>query len=386
MLISSSSYSPYLRAALILTVGVATQTVLGIPFRPVVEHDAISPTHQLPSRIYPASESSFQRRTLLDDEDSKKEGEFASYKSKQPSTPPSSLASDPYSNYIYEKSLAISQSSLGSKERTIIVGDVHGNFIGLEHFLKQIKFNQDKDMIIFAGDIVAKGPQSLEVIDKARSINAKCVRGNHDDKVIRWKGYLDSLSPVQRDMLDVGNNNSIPTDNSVPSDPELSVPSDLIRGSDHYHIARNLNNDQYQYLLSCPLILSLSVDLQNRNIPIRVVHAGIDPTLNIKSQKPWVLENVRNIRKDGVPSRKRGNGHGWANMFNDIQSDLDDNEQPVYTLVYGHDAGRSLNVKPWSIGLDSGCVYGGALSGYIVETDEIISVPCPDLITESEDD
>ncbi|RME26881.1 MAG: metallophosphatase [Deltaproteobacteria bacterium] len=45
-------------------------------------------------------------------------------------------------------------------------------------------------------------------------------------------------------------------------------------------------------------------------------------------------------------------------------------------VIYGHDAVRGLvDRRPHSLGLDTGCVYGGALSGYLVEDDRLLSVP-----------
>lgn len=48
-------------------------------------------------------------------------------------------------------------------------------------------------------------------------------------------------------------------------------------------------------------------------------------------------------------------------------------------VVFGHDAMRGVvrverDGQPVVIGLDSGCVYGGFLSGYVLETDELIQV------------
>ncbi|KAF9971969.1 hypothetical protein BGZ75_001698, partial [Mortierella antarctica] len=104
----------------------------------------------------------------------------------------------------------------------------------------------------------------------------------------------------------------------------------------------------------------------------------IDPAQDVEKQVPWVLENIRTLMQDGTPSSKK-KGRSWANVFNHLKVIHDD---PVtaagdFLLLYGHDAMRSLNVKRWSIGLDSGCVYGGSLSGYVVETDTIHSFPCP---------
>ncbi|KAF9152807.1 hypothetical protein BG015_004672 [Linnemannia schmuckeri] len=282
---------------------------------------------------------------------------------KQPDTPPKSLPSDPYALYTYEKPYAPAPGSLqpGKKARqTFIVGDVHGSLVGLNGFLKQVKFDAKQDEIIFAGDLVAKGPQSLEVIDKAREIQARCVRGNHDDKVLRWKGFLDSK--------------------------KKSIPSDLVPNSEHHKIAKKMSKEQYEYLLSCPLILTVPKELSANKIPIHVVHAGIDPSDNISKQLPWVLVNVRNILKDGTPSRKKKKGEGWAQLFNDFHTKRVKQGEPDFLIVYGHDAGRSLNVKKWSIGLDTGCVYGRKLSAYVVETGEVHSVKCPDLGLDSDED
>ncbi|KAF9100749.1 hypothetical protein BGX27_000262 [Mortierella sp. AM989] len=283
--------------------------------------------------------------------------------------------------------------------RTIVIGDIHGNLKGFNRFLKKIKFNPSKDTIVLAGDIVAKGPHSLKVIDRAIKLDAKCVRGNHDDKVIRWRGFLDSLSGRQLEDLeseteeDLQHSRGLVDDNkgweSVPSEIgkdndtetqqlriQARIPSDLDKASEHYHIAKKMSKRQYNYLKNCPLILTLPRKLSVKNIPIHVIHAGIDPHRSILKQEPWVLTNVRNLLEDGTPSRKKNEGRGWAMEFNELHKRRSLMKQD-FLIVYGHDAGRSLNVMPWSIGLDTGCVYGRELTGYVVETGRIISVPCP---------
>ncbi|KAF9578139.1 hypothetical protein BGW38_006218, partial [Lunasporangiospora selenospora] len=157
---------------------------------------------------------------------------------------------------------------------------------------------------------------------------------------------------------------------------KLRVPSDLDRKSEHYRIAKSLSRAQYKYLLDCPLILTLPHQLSVHNVPIHVVHAGIDPLKHIQRQNPWVLENVRNILKDGTPSRKKDKGQAWTTVFNRLHNKRSPAKRD-FLMVYGHDAGRALNINRWSIGLDTGCVYGRLLSGYVAETGEVISSPCP---------
>jgi hypothetical protein len=48
-------------------------------------------------------------------------------------------------------------------------------------------------------------------------------------------------------------------------------------------------------------------------------------------------------------------------------------------VLFGHDArGGLVRIErkgiPWLIGLDTGCVYGGKLSGYIPEADRLVQV------------
>ena len=44
-------------------------------------------------------------------------------------------------------------------------------------------------------------------------------------------------------------------------------------------------------------------------------------------------------------------------------------------IIYGHDARRGLqDHRPKTLGLDTGCVYGGQLTGYVLEEDRIVQV------------
>jgi len=77
---------------------------------------------------------------------------------------------------------------------TYVIGDVHGCFDELKKLLKKISFNPSKDSIIFTGDLVNRGNQSLEVLEfcmKEKSIET--VLGNHD--VFLIKSLLGKKSP-----------------------------------------------------------------------------------------------------------------------------------------------------------------------------------------------
>lgn len=65
---------------------------------------------------------------------------------------------------------------------TWLIGDVQGCYDGLYRLLSRIQFNPDKDRLWFAGDLVNRGGQSLEVLRWIHAHRARCtvVLGNHD--------------------------------------------------------------------------------------------------------------------------------------------------------------------------------------------------------------
>src|ERR1700704_4140167 len=70
--------------------------------------------------------------------------------------------------------------------RTVIVGDVHGCREELELLLERVGFTTG-DRLVFVGDLIARGPDSLGVLDVARRTGAIVVRGNHEEKLLAWR-------------------------------------------------------------------------------------------------------------------------------------------------------------------------------------------------------
>jgi len=63
-----------------------------------------------------------------------------------------------------------------------LVGDIQGCYSELTALLKQVSFNSKIDQLYVAGDLVARGPDSLATLRFIKSLNksAKVVLGNHD--------------------------------------------------------------------------------------------------------------------------------------------------------------------------------------------------------------
>ncbi|MAG77701.1 MAG: bis(5'-nucleosyl)-tetraphosphatase [Colwelliaceae bacterium] len=63
-----------------------------------------------------------------------------------------------------------------------LVGDIQGCFDELDALLKKVKFSPANDQLWLAGDLVARGPKSLETLEFVKSLGsaANFVLGNHD--------------------------------------------------------------------------------------------------------------------------------------------------------------------------------------------------------------
>lgn len=70
--------------------------------------------------------------------------------------------------------------------RDLVVGDVHGHFSLLHKALAYVGFDPRQDRLISVGDLVDRGPESLDVLDFLQLPWVHAVRGNHEDMAIDY--------------------------------------------------------------------------------------------------------------------------------------------------------------------------------------------------------
>ena len=77
---------------------------------------------------------------------------------------------------------------------TYAIGDIQGCYQSLRKLLNKIRFNPCKDRLILAGDLINRGPQSLETMEfiLQHQTSIYCVLGNHDLHFLAVANYCKS--------------------------------------------------------------------------------------------------------------------------------------------------------------------------------------------------
>ena len=249
------------------------------------------------------------------------------------------------------------------------------------------------------------------------------VRGNNDQKVIEWRAWMQWIEslPDGREWLE-----DMDSWSQVNEDEPIAAFNDLLKKSyqdweayvprgwkllgKQYRAARAMSEEHFNYLCSLPIVLYAPV------AHTYFVHAGVlpaDPTRDYNDPKqplshlptpvnpgdddtilrglqelallnevpqnrdPWVLLNMRSITRDGKIVKSNKKGMPWSYLWNELMDgcSVSPGTEPPTTkygsttrhcfpsmIVFGHSAARGLDVKRWSVGLDTGCVSDPIMS------------------------
>ncbi|HEM8274228.1 TPA: bis(5'-nucleosyl)-tetraphosphatase (symmetrical) ApaH [Providencia stuartii] len=252
---------------------------------------------------------------------------------------------------------------------TYLIGDVHGCYRELRALLEQVNFEPQKDTLWLTGDLVARGPDSLQVLRYVKSLgdSVRIVLGNHDLHLLGIYCKISRNKP--KDHLD-----------------------ELLNAPD----ADELIN----WLRRQPL---LQVDEEKKII---MAHAGITPQWDLPTARMCAREVESVLSSDAYPlfidsmygdmpnnwsenlmglPRLRFSTNALTRMrycFPHGQLDMICKESPAkassplkpwfalpnklpegYSIFFGHWASLEGKHTPENVyGLDTGCCWGGELT------------------------
>jgi diadenosine tetraphosphatase ApaH/serine/threonine PP2A family protein phosphatase len=211
--------------------------------------------------------------------------------------------------------------------RHVFIGDVHGCLDELNALIRKLRLAQE-DRLVFVGDLVAKGPDSAGVVARVRELGAACVRGNHDEAVLRIRRAAQQGVELPRAK------------------------------KTHLRVAERLHEADWRWLETLPLYLRFP------ELHSAVVHAGVVPGKPLERQHPDDLMTMRTLRPQGTASSRLEDGELWAPKY-----------QGPEHVVFGHDAISGLQRRPFATGIDTGCVYGRELTALVLPGASLVQVP-----------
>ena len=262
---------------------------------------------------------------------------------------------------------------------TYAIGDIQGCFESFMALLKRIDFDKGADQLWLAGDLVNRGPRSLEVLRWVIDHESQCqvVLGNHD---------LNLLAVAA----------------GVRGHKERDTLHGILEASDR--------NDLLQWLRQRPLMV--------RDGNTLMVHAGLLPQWSVEQaetlarQLEGEIQGSKNnnllkrtdaaklgswSRVDGEENRKLLALAALTRLrtldldgvmdddFNGEPSALPPGRLPWFShptrqsqkarIIFGHWAALGLYRQDLVVGLDSGCVWGGVLTAIRLDDDAIFQQP-----------
>lgn len=209
--------------------------------------------------------------------------------------------------------------------KLIIYGDIHGCYNELIFLRKKINPKKN-DTEVCVGDIMTKGQDSIKTLDFIIAHKIQSVLGNHEDKLLRYLTHQKS-----------------------------NKKNPICLDSDEQNIIDNLTNEHIKYLENSPLYLKFE--------DITVVHGGIQNHIDLDNLSKRAIQNILRLRyldKDEnfvAYEKEDDNSVFWADVYGGANG----------FVVYGHQWFNEVKENKYSLGIDTGCIYGNKLSAVIFE-------------------
>lgn len=252
---------------------------------------------------------------------------------------------------------------------TYLIGDVHGCYDELHSLLQQVAFDAEKDTLWLTGDLVARGPGSLEVLRYVRSLGSavRMVLGNHDLHLLAVFAGISRNKPKDRitPLLEAPDADELI--NWLRRQPLLQVDEEKKLVMAHAGItpqwdietakmcAREvesvLSSDSYPLFLN-----AMYGDMPNNWTPELTGLARLRFSTNALTRMRFCFPNgqLDMICKD-APNSAPPPLKPWFTIDSPVARD--------YTIIFGHWASLEGKGTPEGIiGLDTGCCWGGTLT------------------------
>jgi bis(5'-nucleosyl)-tetraphosphatase (symmetrical) len=259
-----------------------------------------------------------------------------------------------------------------------VIGDVQGCYNQLQELLQLVQFNSDRDQLLFCGDLIARGPKSLECLRFIKDLqaNAITVLGNHD---------LNFLASI----FGFGKISTADHLTSLLEAPDKQVLAEWLIQQPLIHLDAEQNfllvhaGLAPEWDVSTALMAAEDVAIALRFDPewlFRNMY-GNNPTLwsEVSSQTEKMrfsintLTRMRYCYSDGSLELKE---KGEVSTNPELKPWFEfwrDRQHP--DIFFGHWAALLGECSvPRIHALDTGCVWGHSLTGYCIETQRRYSV------------
>ena len=265
---------------------------------------------------------------------------------------------------------------------TYVVGDIQGCLQPLKCLLKRVKFSPDKDMLWSVGDIVNRGPRCLKTLRYLHAMrdNLVLVLGNHDLHLLAVAAGVRSpnRSDTLEKILKAPDRDSLLTwllhrplvhhqhgftlvHAGIP--PQWSVQDALARAHEVETVLQSPACLEFfkQMYGNEPLVWSDDLTGMTR---LRVITNYLTRMRYCTSQGVLDLES-----KGPSPNVGKQKVSAWFSHPN--------RKTAKDRILFGHWASIAGHTdNPFAIGLDTGCVWGGSMSLYELETGRWTSCKC----------
>lgn len=263
---------------------------------------------------------------------------------------------------------------------TYAIGDIQGCFREFRELLKAIGFDRNADRLWLVGDLVNRGPQSLEVMRFVRDLGdaALSVLGNHDLHLIM---LAEGKSRLRED-------DTLAAILQAPDREELLAwlrSQALIHAENGYVMVHAGLLPQWSVPQALALGAEVEAALRAKKFRKFLGHMwGSQPKSWRDDLTGWdrlrvivnAMTRMRFCTAEGVMEFASKGELASAPPGHLPWFEVPDRKSAGHVLVTGHWSALGLKLMPNLLALDSGCFWGGHLSAVRLEDRAVFQVEC----------